>query len=111
MPEIHRVKDREARWVRIEYENPAVVTRGGKLKSGTIHLCAEHLWVILHTVYGAARILRRSPVRVQQLCDRGQLRAFKIGRDWIILDNELKKFIRAQRAQIRNRYGAFLEGE
>lgn len=110
MPEIKRARARKARSVRITYKNPAVETRGGKLTPGTLHLHAEHLRVELHTIYGVAGILHRSPVRIQQLCERGQLRAYKIGRDWIIVDNDLQEFIRTQQAKIRSRYGAFLEG-
>ncbi len=97
---VSRRKVREARSVRVVYENPLTVARRGNLTAGTVRLIADNVLVTLHTVYGAAKRLRRSAVRVQQLIEDKQLRAHKFGRDWLILDADLKNFPdRSQRAE------------
>ena len=109
MPFVCKRKVREARSVRVAYENPMAVARGGNLTPGTVNLTADNVLVKLHTVYGAAKRLRRSAVRVQQLIEDKQLRAHKFGRDWLILDADLKNFLKAQKAKLTDRYAAFLE--
>ncbi len=109
MPFVSKHKVREARSVRVTYENPMVVARRGNLTPPTVNLTADNLLVKLHTVYGAAKRLRRSAVRVQQLIEGKQLRAYKFGRDWLILDTDLKNFLKAQKAKLTDRYAPFLE--
>ncbi len=109
MPFVTRRKVREARSVRVAYENPLMVARRGNLTAGTVSLIADNVLVTLHTVYGAAKRLRRSAVRVQQLIEDKQLRAYKFGRDWLILDADLQNFLKAQKAKLTDRYAPFLE--
>lgn len=109
MPLVSRPKVREARSVRVAFENPLMEARRGNLTAGTVSLTADNVLVTLHTVYGAARRLRRSAVRVQQLIGDKQLRAYKIGRDWLILDVDLKSFLKAQKAKLKDRYAPFLK--
>ncbi len=109
MPLVPKQKVREARSVQVAYENPLMVARRGNLTAGTVRLIADNVLVKLHTVYGAAKRLRRSAVRVQQLIGDGQLRAYKFGRDWLILDADLKDFLKAQKAKLTDRYAPFLE--
>lgn len=107
---VSKCKVREARSVRVTYENPMAVARRGKLTPGTVNLTTDNnVLVKLHTIYGAAKRLRRSAVRVQQLIEDKQLRAYKFGRDWLILDVDLKDFLKAQKAKLTDRYAAFLK--
>lgn len=48
----------------------------------------------MKTTTEAAALLGVSKRRVQQLVLRGQLKAVKIGRDWLIKEESLKKFER-----------------
>ncbi len=109
MPLVSRLKVRAARSVRVAYENPLTVARRGNLTAGTLRLIADNVLVKLHTVYGAAKRLRRSAVRVQQLIEDKQLCAYKFGRDWLILDADLQNFLKAQKAKLTDRYAPFLE--
>lgn len=109
MANIRKLRVHNPRSVRVLYENPRVLTRSGKLAPGTVIFEAAHVRLVLHTVYGAARILHRSAVRVQQLIEKGQLEAHMLGRDWLILDLDLRRFIALQRSRLQERYGAFLD--
>ncbi len=109
MATIRKVRAHDPRSVRVTYQNPAVPTRGGKLAPGTVIFQADDVRLVLHTVYGAARMLHRSAVRVQQLIEKGHLKAHRLGRDWLILDLDLREFIASQRSKLQERYGAFLD--
>ena len=109
MATIRKVRTHDAQSVRVTYKNPSVYTRGRKLASGTVIFQADDVRLVLHTVYGAASILRRSAVRVQQLIEKGQLKAYRLGRDWVIADPDLREFIASQRSKLLERYGAFLD--
>jgi excisionase family DNA binding protein len=109
MPLSPKEKVREAQSVQVAYENPLTVARRGNLTAGTLRLIADNVEVTLHTVYGAAKRLRRSAVRVQQLIQDQHLRAYKFGRDWLILDADLQDFLKAQKAKLTDRYAPFLE--
>ncbi len=108
MPTFQRARFHEPRSVRVFYKNPRVITRGGKFRPGTLIFEAARVRLVLHTIYGAASLLHRSAVRVQQLIEKGQLKAHRLGRDWLILDSDLREFIASQRPKLRKQYSAFL---
>ncbi len=105
---VQKVRFHEPRSVRVSYKNPGVITRGGKFRPGTLIFEAARVRLVLHTIYGAASVLHRSSVRVQQLIEKRQLKAHRLGRDWLILDSDLREFIASQRSKLQKRYGAFL---
>lgn len=79
--------------VRVSYRNHAR-TRAGKRKPGTVTFEIDGEIVFrLHTVYGAAKELGLSAVRIQQLLETGKVRGYRIGRDWLVLDLDLRKFV------------------
>ncbi|MBI3668753.1 MAG: helix-turn-helix domain-containing protein [Acidobacteria bacterium] len=110
MPIVKKTTIREARWVHVFYRNPAVRTRAGKLVPGSVIFEVDGRRFEVHTVYGAAKTLGRSAVRVQKLLEDGKLRGYRIGRDWLVLDVDLRHFIREQGAKVRKRFAAFLGG-
>jgi hypothetical protein len=99
---------RKAKSVRVLYRNPAVRTRAGKLVPGSVTFEVEGRQFEVHTVYGAATILGRSPVRVQQLLEAGKLKGYRVSRDWLVLDLDLRRFIKEERTKLRKRFAAFL---
>jgi hypothetical protein len=101
--------NREARHVRVLYHNPAVRTRSGKLANGSITFQVDGRQFQVHTVYGAASILGRSAPRVQQLLETEKLSGYRLGRDWLVLDIDLRRFIKRERVRVRRRFAAFLE--
>jgi excisionase family DNA binding protein len=102
---------REARQVRVLYRNPTVRTRSGKLAPGSVIFEVDGRRFEVHTVYGAAEILGRSVPRVQQLLESGKLPGYRVGRDWIVLDLDLRRFIKNEGAKVRRRFAAFLRNE
>lgn len=99
---------REPRNVRVLYRNPAVRTRSGKLTHGSVTFEVDGRRFEVHTVYGVAAILGRSAPRVQQLIESEKLPGYRVGRDWLVLDRDLRRFIRTERAKVRKRFAAFL---
>lgn len=108
MPDI-RATSREAKHVRLIYRNPQVRTRAGKLARGSVTFDVDGKEFTLHTVYGAAATLGRSFTFVQHLLESGKLRGHRLGRDWLVLDADLRSFIEEQRPKIQKRFGAFLQ--
>jgi excisionase family DNA binding protein len=111
MPERHVVptKTREAKTVRVFFRNPEVRTRAGKLRAGSVIFEVDGRQFEVHTVYGAAKTLGRSAVRVQQLLEARKLRGYRVGRDWLVLDLDLRRFIKQERRKLQKRFAAFLE--
>lgn len=99
---------RQARRVSVLYGNPGVRTRAGKMRAGSVTFAVDGREFEVHTVYGAARVLGRSAVRIQQLLETRKLRGYRVGRDWLVLDLDLQRFIKAERAKVRRRFAAFL---
>ena len=97
--------------VRIRYKNPAVKTRAGKIATGSVVFEVEGHRFEVHTVYGVAQILARSAPRVHQLLEAEKLRGYRIGRDWVVLDVDLRRFIKEQRARVRKRFAALFKDE
>lgn len=100
---------REARQVRVFYRNPAVRTRSGKLANGSVIFEVDGRRLEVHTVYGAAEILGRSVARVQQLLESEKLCGYRVGRDWLVLDIDLRRFIKQEGAKLKKRFASFLE--
>ena len=106
---IKQIRMREARTVRVSFRNPGVRTRAGKLRAGSVIFEVDGREFEVHTVYGVAKILCRSAVRVQQLLEARKLRGYRIGRDWLVLDLDLRGFIEEERRKVRKRFSAFLD--
>jgi len=99
---------RPAKHVRVLYHNPSVPTRSGKLAAPSVTFDVDGRSFDVHTVYGVAKILRRSPARVQQLLETQKLAGHRIGRDWLVLDLDLRRFIGQERTKVRKRFASFL---
>jgi hypothetical protein len=110
MPEVTTVKTHPAKTVAVVYRNPGVRTRTGKLRAGSVIFVVDGREFEVHTVYGAAKTLGRSAVRVQQLLEARKLRGYRVGRDWLVLDLDLRRFIKEERRKVQKRFAAFLEG-
>ena len=108
-PHVSVVRTRPAKRVSVAFRNPGVRTRAGKPRAGTVVFVVDDREFEVHTVYGAAQVLGRSAVRVQQLLERGKLRGYRVGRDWLVLDLDLRRFIKQERAKVRKRFAAFLD--
>ena len=89
---------RKARSVTFIYENPAVEGRTGKLASRSVTLTVDGREVKLHSLVAVAKELDLTPMRVLQLVKERQLAAHRVGRDWVVLDQDLRQF-KAQRRQ------------
>ena len=108
MPILLRRAVQEATEVRVLYRNPAIRTRRGKLANGSVTFEVDGRRFEIHTVYGAARTLGRSAVRIQQLLESEKLRGYRVGRDWVVLDIDLRRFIKQERTKVRKRFAAIL---
>jgi hypothetical protein len=65
--------------------------------------------LVIHSLIGAARELKCTPVRVLQLLKQGQLVGHRLGKDWLVLGPDLEEYKKRQRARLRKRYGHLLE--
>ena len=97
-------KIRKPQSVRFLYKNPAVEGRTGKLESRSVTLTVDNIEVELHSLVAVAKELKLTPMRVLQLVKERQLEAHRIGRDWFVLDQDLRNFkARRQRAEMEKK--------
>jgi excisionase family DNA binding protein len=102
-------KRRKPKIVQVMYKNPAGSGRTGKLQSRSMTLAIDNTEVEIHSLLGAAQILECSSVHVLQLIQAGELKAHKIGRDWLIFGPHLEEFRTKRRAAIMERHHAYLK--
>lgn len=105
MPTFKRTKPIRHPHVRVRHTNPAVQGRTGKLSTGTITLeVGGRDEVIFHTLSAVAKKLGRTPARVSQLINSGELRANRWGRDLFVLDQDLREFVNRQSSAASRRW-------
>lgn len=94
------------------YENPAVEGRTGKLRSRAVILRAAVLGrkveIKVHALGSVARHLGCTPSRVLQLVKSHKLKGYRLGRDWFVLDEDFRDFLRVQGLRFRERFHAYL---
>jgi excisionase family DNA binding protein len=105
---VKMAKKRKPRIVQVMYKNPAGSGRTGKLQSRSMTIVIDDTEVEIHSLLGAAQILECSSVHVLQLIQAGELRAHRIGRDWLILGSDLEDFRIRQREFIKKKHHAYL---
>jgi excisionase family DNA binding protein len=103
------VKKRKPKIVRVIYKNPAESGRTGKLRSRSMTVVIDDTEVEIHSLLGAAQILECSSVHVLHLIQARELKAHRIGRDWLILGSDLEEFRSRQGEFIRKKHHAYLE--
>jgi excisionase family DNA binding protein len=102
-------KARKPKVVKVMYRNPAGSGRTGKVQSRSMTLVIDNTEVEIHSLIGAAQILGCSSVHVLQLIQAGELKAHRIGRDWLILGSNLDEFRIRRGEVIRERHHAYLK--
>ena len=102
-------KTRKPKVVKVMYKNPAGSGRTGKLRSRSMTLVIDNTEVEIHSLLGAAQILGCSSVHVLQLIQAGELKAHRIGRDWLIFGPDLEEFRTRRREVIIEKHHAYLK--
>jgi excisionase family DNA binding protein len=102
-------KKRKPKVVKVMYKNPAGSGRTGKVQSRSMTLMIDNMEIEMHSLIGAAQILGCSSVHVLQLIQAEELKAHRIGRDWLILGSDLDEFRTRRGEVIRERHRAYLK--
>jgi excisionase family DNA binding protein len=102
-------KKRKAKIVQVVYKNPAGSGRTGKLRSRSMTVVIDNTEVEIHSLLGAAQILRCTSVHILQLIQAGELKAHRIGRDWLIFGPHLEEFRARRREVIIEKHHAYLK--
>jgi excisionase family DNA binding protein len=102
-------KRRKPKIVQVMYNNPAGSGRTGKLQSRSMTLVIDNAEVEIHSLLGAAQILECSSVHVLHLIQASELKAHRIGRDWLIFGSDLEDFRIRQREFIRKKHHVYLK--
>ncbi len=101
-------KTRKPKVVKVMYKNPAGSGRTGRVQSRSMTLVIDNREVEIHTLIGAAQILGCSSVHVLQLIQAEELKAYRIGRDWLIFGPDLDDFRTRRREFIRKKHHVYL---
>jgi hypothetical protein len=94
--------------LKVSYRNPSRKGRTGKLAPRTLAVQVDGVEVVLHSIPAVAEILRCSSTGVLHLLKADKLRGFRLGRDWIVFDGDLKKYMKRQGAMLKQRFRTFL---